>query len=188
MPHKFNPEHSSKLEERRTILQPEEVLRELGLGPGDVMLDIGAGTGYFSIPASEIVGAAGRIIATDIAPQMKQKLEAMIREASVRNIETVLSEEHDPLVPAAVADFAFICTVLHEVEDKARFLTAVRKALKPGGRIAVVEWVKREMEKGPPFHDRIDEPQTAALLGRAGFSGVSARTYNDYFYFVTATN
>jgi ubiquinone/menaquinone biosynthesis C-methylase UbiE len=186
MPHKFDPQNMKKLEERKKILPPMEVLIELGLGPGDVFVDIGAGTGYFSLPALDIVEENGRVIAVDTSREMLDELESRVKSAGASNIEIIQSDEYDLKVADSSASFAFICTVLHEVEDKILFLTAIQKAMKTGGRLAIVEWIKQPMEKGPPPQDRIDISEAADMARQTGFRSIQSRAYNEFFYFVTA--
>lgn len=186
IPHKFDPRNLKKLEERRNILPPHEVLRELGLGPGETMVDVGAGAGYFSLPAAEIVGGAGLVIAVDTSREMLEELASRAREACAENIEIVLSSEYSMGVPDGIGDLALLSMVLHEVEDKTRFLSAVRETVKRGGRLAIMEWIKKPMEKGPPLHDRIDEVEASGLLRSLGFTEIESRQYNDFFYLMTA--
>jgi ubiquinone/menaquinone biosynthesis C-methylase UbiE len=188
MPHKFDPRHMAKLEERKKILPPKEVLLELGLKAGEVMIDVGAGAGYFSMPASEIVGDKGWVVALDNSEGMIEELASRVRTSGAGNIEIVLSKEYDLIVADNTADFALLCTVLHEVEDKILFLDAVRKAMKPNGRLAIVEWTKKPMEMGPPLQDRLDGPEALDLLKRLGLHDIRLKDYNEYFYFATAVN
>ncbi len=186
MPHKFDPRNLKKLEERKKILPPEEILRELGLAEGETMIDVGAGAGYFSLPAAGIVGASGRILAVDTSREMLDELASRAGEAGAKNIETALSSEYETGIPGESADFALLSTVLHEVEDRPRFLNEVRRTLKKGGRLAIVEWIRKPMEKGPPVNDRIDASEASEALKQLDFSDIRARNYNDFFYFVSA--
>jgi len=90
------------------------------------------------------------------------------------------------MVGKTITDFALICTVLHEVEDKIIFLKAVKNVMKPNSTLAIVEWSKKPMEKGPPINDRIDALGTKGLLQQLGFHDIRSKDYNEYFYFVTA--
>lgn len=189
MAHKFNPANIGKLDnpERKKILPPEEILLRTGLKPGDTMIDIGAGSGYFSIPASGIAGEHGRIIAVDSSAEMIHILEQRVSGSIARNIEIVHSEEYDLKAGENRSDFAFICIVLHEIEDKLRFLKSVFNVMKPGSRLAIIEWIDRLMEIGPPIHDRIKNSEVIKLLEQADFVDIKSVEYNSYFYFVTAS-
>ena len=97
MTHKFDAKNKHKLdnEKRRDLLPPEQTLIRLGLHEGDIMADIGCGIGYFSIPASKIVGDSGKIFALDILPEMLQDVEMKIKDNDTLNIEIILTEEND---------------------------------------------------------------------------------------------
>ncbi len=188
MAHKFDPKNIDRLDnpERRKALPPEEVLRAAGMRPGDTMADIGAGIGYFSFAAAKLAGPGGRIYAIDSSPDMIQELRRRISSSGAGNIEAVQSAEYDITLPDGSVDFAFMCNVLHEVEDRRLFLKAVRAALKPGGRFAIIEWQKRPMEIGPPVGERIDPDEAADLLRGLEFTDVARADYSDTYYIVTA--
>jgi len=188
MAHKFDPKHIGRLDnpERRKALPPEEVLRAAGMLPGDTVADIGAGIGYFSFAAAKLAGPGGRIYAIDSSPDMLRELRNRIASSGGSTVVAVQSGEYEIMLPDESVDFAFMCNVLHEVEDKSRFMKAVRAALKPGGRLAIVEWQKRPMEIGPPVGDRIDSDEAADLLRGLEFTDVARADYSDMYYIVTA--
>ncbi len=188
MAHKFDPKHIGRLDnpERRKALPPEEVLRAAGMLPGDTVADIGAGIGYFSFAAAKLAGPGGRIYAIDSSPDMLRELRNRIASSGGSTVVAVQSGEYEIMLPDESVDFAFMCNVLHEVEDKDRFLKAVRAALKPGGRLAVVEWQKKPMEIGPPVGERIDPDEAADLVRRLAFNDVTRVDYSDTYYIVTA--
>ncbi|MBN1534583.1 MAG: methyltransferase domain-containing protein [Spirochaetes bacterium] len=186
MAHRFNPEHFTRLDnpERRRTLPPEEILRLAGLRAGDRMIDIGAGSGYFAIPAAGIAGDGGSVTAVDVSEAMLTILRERVESAGVRNVDIVLSTEYGLDVPSESHDLALLCTVLHEVDDRERFLREARRVLRPGGRIAVVEWRREPMEAGPPLEHRIGVDETMAAMERSDFSAVRAVNFNERFYIV----
>jgi ubiquinone/menaquinone biosynthesis C-methylase UbiE len=188
MAHRFNPSQIYKLEnpERRKILPPEEILSRLGLSEGDVMFDIGAGTGYFSIPASRIVGDEGGVLAVDSSRTMIRDLRARVKKSGARNIKIIRSLDYDFKTGEVLSDFILLSTVLHEVDDKIRFCRNAQNAMKPGSRLAVIEWSKRPMEMGPPMEARIEPAEVTGVLNELRFADIGLIEYNDYFYFVTA--
>jgi ubiquinone/menaquinone biosynthesis C-methylase UbiE len=188
MAHKFNPEHKSRLDgpERRKILPPSEILEGAGLRPGDAVADIGAGTGYFSIPAAVITGPRGRVYAVDTSPDMLAALADAAAGAGVSNIEAVHSGEYDFKIVDATADFALMSVVLHEVDDRARLLAESFRILKPGGTLLVIEWAIAGMDMGPPAAERIATNDAVRAVERAGFTDVRTVDYNRYFYFIMA--
>ena len=187
MAHKFSPRSMSKLDDpaRAKLLPARIILVEAGLRLGQTLLDVGAGTGYFAFPASEIVGEKGRVIAVDVSDEMLEEIGKRVSEKKISNIETRKSMEYDVLIEPSTIDTALLAAVLHEIDDKERFIAMVAGTLKPGGSLCVVEWVKKIMNMGPPVEDRLEIKETAALLERAGLSVVLERKYNDIFYGVT---
>jgi ubiquinone/menaquinone biosynthesis C-methylase UbiE len=172
MPHIFNPDDKHKLDtaERRAEMPPEKTLLDAGLRPCDLFLDIGCGTGYFALAAVNIVGPKGKVYATDISPMMLAELRSKIAAAGIFNIEVLQSGPEGEELRANTATIALLSNVLHEVDEKDAFLTAIRKALKPGGRLAVIEWQKKETPHGPPVEDRIGADRITAMLQNNGFA------------------
>jgi ubiquinone/menaquinone biosynthesis C-methylase UbiE len=171
---------------RIKLLPTRIILLEAGLRPGQTFLDVGAGTGYFVFPASEIVGEKGKVIAVDVSDEMLSEIEKRALTKGVNNIETRKSMEYDVGIEPGVIDTALMSAVLHEIDEKERFLAMVGNVLKPGGSLCVVEWVKKIMSMGPPLEDRLEIKETADLLTRIGLNVVTERKYNDIFYGVTA--
>ncbi|TAL35351.1 MAG: class I SAM-dependent methyltransferase, partial [Spirochaetes bacterium] len=153
---------------------------------GDIVADIGAGTGYFTIPAAGIVGPRGRVYALDISPEMLKSVRAAADAAGLACVETALSTEYDPGLGESVANFALLSTVVHEVDNHVRLLRAAYRLLEPGGTLLIIEWRNVPMEMGPPPHERIAPEDAARMAGKAGFVRVLAALLNEYFYTVRA--
>jgi ubiquinone/menaquinone biosynthesis C-methylase UbiE len=172
MPHVFDPEERHKLDspERRAEMPPEETLVRAGIKPGDAVLDIGCGTGYFSFPAARMAGPKGSVCALDISGVMLAELRSRAASSGAFNIQTHQTAHSRLDIPAAHYTLALISDALHEVDDKAAFLAAVAAALKPGARLAVIEWAKRETPNGPPLKERLAEDELQVLLKKAGFT------------------
>ncbi|EKQ56171.1 MULTISPECIES: class I SAM-dependent methyltransferase [unclassified Clostridium] len=188
MTHKFDAKNKHKLdnEQRRKLLPPKQTLINLGLQKGDMMADIGCGIGYFTIPASKIVGDSGKIIAMDISPEMLQDVQMKINENNISNIEIILTEENNLKLEDNKATFAFISLVLHEANDKENFLSEVKRIIAPGGKIAIVEWEKITGEFGPPIDHRLDRIYLTKMLDSLGFSDISTIDIGEDFYGIIA--
>lgn len=184
----FNPAHRAKLDspERRLILPPETILHEFGLSSGEIMVDVGAGVGYFALPAAEIVGPTGRVIAVDVSSEMVEELERRRAAAAVTNLEILRSEEYTFGIGSGVADLVLVATVLHEVDDKRRLLEEARRVLKAAGRIGIVEWRAAEMPMGPRLSVRLEPSVTSRFLEEAGFSSIRTRDLNEAIYLASA--
>ena len=119
--------------------QPAKVVDALGLNPTDVVADIGAGTGYFSFRIAPLV-PQGKVLAVDIQPEMLEAINFLKAENHVTNVETVLGSVTDPRLPPASVDLALMVDAYHEFEYPREMMTGIVKALKPGGRVVLVEY------------------------------------------------
>jgi len=190
MTHKFDVKNKNKLDnaKRREMLPPEKTLISLGLKSDDIMADIGCGIGYFSIPASKIVGNSGQVIALDVSDEMLREVEKKVLEGNIHNIEMVLTEENRLKLEDGKIAFAFISTVLHEIEHKEKLINEIKRSLKNNGRIAIVEWQKISGEFGPPIDHRLDKMDLVKMLNSLGFSKISTIDIGNDFYGITAEN
>jgi ubiquinone/menaquinone biosynthesis C-methylase UbiE len=156
--------------ERLRWLPPEPLLREAGFSAGSTVLDIGAGTGYWTAPLATILGPRGRVIAVDMELVMLEELRSLVADRGLGNVEIVQSDEMSIPLPDQVADGAVLGFMLHHPSDPAAFLQEVKRLLKPGSRVLAVDWHKHETEQGPPVQHRLSEEETCALLSEAGFA------------------
>ena len=129
-------EREEREQEERTSL----LLEELDLKPGLVVADVGAGSGYLSRRMAPLVAPGGRIIATDIQPQMLDLLRKVAADPRYANIEPLLGTVDDTRLPAGAVDLAIMVDVYHELEYPYETLQSIVRALKPGGRLAFVEY------------------------------------------------
>lgn len=189
MTHKFDLNNKSKLDnpKRREMLPVNKVLTEIGLNAEDRFADIGCGIGYFSISAAEVVGTKGVVYALDVKEEMIEVLDEKIEENNLYNIRAIITDEYDFKLEDKSVSYAFMCTVFHEIEDRIKFLKETKRILIDGGRIAVVEWIKRESDWGPPVNHRLDSNEVKQELQNCGFKDLNYIELNEYFYIVIAT-
>ncbi len=126
--------------ERADIEQPDAVLDALHLAPGSTVADVGAGSGYFTVRLARRVGPTGRVIASDIQPEMLRLLERRVREAHLANVTPVECTERDARLPEAALDLALLVDVYHELARPAETLSQLRRALKSDARLVLVEY------------------------------------------------
>ena len=130
--------------EREREEQPAKALDLMGIEPGMTVADVGAGTGYMTLRIAKRVGPLGKVYANDIQPEMLDKLDDNARLANLGNIETVLGSEADPRLPAGRMDVVLMVDVYHELSRPQEMLQAIRRSLKPDGRLVLVEYKKED--------------------------------------------
>ncbi len=188
MVHKFDPKNKKKLfsEIRQKALPAKKTLRRYGLKKGMVIADIGSGNGYFSLAASEIVTNSGSVLAFDISAEMLADLKKTLKEKGLSNIQTFVSAENK--IPAAdsVADFAFLCNMLHETADLDPFISETKRILKKGAKILIIDWQKSEGKFGPPKDRRLDKADAAGALRRNQFKYIRVGSISSDFYVISA--
>jgi ubiquinone/menaquinone biosynthesis C-methylase UbiE len=130
--------------EREKEEAPQQVIDVLKLRQGDVVADVGAGSGYFSFRLAKAVGPKGKVLAVDIQPEMLALIKERAKAKKIDNIELVLGKEKDPQLPADGVDLILLVDVYHEFEFPFEMTEAMVRGLKPGGRIAFVEYRKED--------------------------------------------
>jgi ubiquinone/menaquinone biosynthesis C-methylase UbiE len=153
------------------------MLAALHLRPGMVVADIGAGVGYHAIRMSALVGAAGRVYATDLQPEMLAMLRSSLAERGVGNVTPVLSSDTTTGLPSAAIDLALMVDVYHELSQPERFLRALREALKPDGRLALVEFRGEDPNVPIKEEHEMTAAQVIRELGAAGFELVDRQEF-----------
>jgi SAM-dependent methyltransferase len=150
---------------------PEEVLAAMGLEDGDVLADLGAGSGFYTRRMARRVAPNGSVYAVDIQPEMIDILRANMQEEGITNVVPVLSEANDPRLPEGEIDWIFLADVYHELADPVTMLARMREALKPDGRVALLEY---RVEDGTGDHilaaHRMSVRQVMNEWGAAGFA------------------
>lgn len=148
---------------RDTAREAQRVMDLLQVRPGMTVADVGAGSGYYTVRLSPRLGPEGRVIAQDIIPRYLEELRGRVTRAGLRNVTVALGEPHDPRLPPASADLVLLVHMYHEVEKPYAFLYNLRPALRPGGRVAVVDLDRPTSRHGTPV------PLLRCELAAAGY-------------------
>jgi len=130
--------------EREQEEAPSKAIAALNIRPGEVIADIGAGSGYYTLRLADVVGARGRVYATDIQREMLALIRKKIDARATGNVELVLGTETDARLPAAAIDLALMVDVYHELAQPQTFLRSLAGALKPDGRLVLIEFRKED--------------------------------------------
>jgi predicted methyltransferase len=169
---------------RDAYQKPHEVLAALSIKPGEVIADIGAGSGYFAFRLAHQVGDKGKVYAVDVSPDMILHINRRIRDTKATNVVTILADPDDPLLPAQSVNRFFICNVWHHVENQTKYLSLLKKMLKPGGEVVMIDFHKKELPVGPPLRMKIAREDLIKQMESDGFRLTKEHTFLAYQYFL----
>ena len=168
---KFDPSRLELLNRpaRLRTLDPRAIWEELGVGKPYEVADIGAGTGFFAVRFAPLLAPGGRIWACDVAPAMVAWMQSNLPEA-VRGtvIPRTVDESRIDLEDSSL-ELAYMINVYHELESPEATLRDIRRLLRPGGTIGIVDWRKTPTPEGPPVSHRVEEHEIIGSLQTAGF-------------------
>jgi ubiquinone/menaquinone biosynthesis C-methylase UbiE len=184
---RFNATHARRLDDpaRRVSLPPAEVLAAMVLHSGETIADVGAGTGYFSLPLAQAVGPQGKVYAVDAQEEMLSLLRQKLDEAALANVELIHAEADNTRLTASSCDLVFAANVWHEFDDHAAVLRESARVLKVGGRIAILDWrTDAEPVAGPPLEHRLDSSHAMDALRSSGFQKVATANVGLYSWLV----
>lgn len=166
--------------ERDAWQRPDEVIAFLGLEAGDTVVDLGAGTGYFSVRLAPAVGPEGRVLAVDVEETLVAHLNERAAEAGIPWMEGVLTSHDSPGVEEGSADVVLIVDTWHHIGDRIHYLGKLAKALAGGGSVVVVDYREGELPIGPPPDHKLSQAHVVGEFEKAGWSLVA--TYDDLPY------
>ena len=164
--------------------QRRRVVKALGVRRGAVVADVGAGPGFFTLALARAVGPRGHVYAVDPDPQILDVLRGRLAKAGIRNVSPVLGRGDDPHLPAGACDVVLIVDTYHHFPSGPVFLRRAARALKPGGRLANVDFQKRETPVGPPVGHRVAREDFLRDARRAGLAVAAEHEFLPYQYFV----
>ena len=166
--HVFDPEHVAVLEaeDRKVWQNPDEILTVVELKPQFVAADLGCGSGYFTVPLARRVRKAFGI---DVQREMLDFLEDKIRKLKIRNIEPLLSKPDEIPLEDESVDLLMSVNTLHEFGDRRKMIREMRRVLKRGGKLLIVDFKKEETGFGPPVSIRISKIGAIRLFEAKGF-------------------
>jgi 2-polyprenyl-3-methyl-5-hydroxy-6-metoxy-1,4-benzoquinol methylase len=154
--------------ERAIWQKPDDVVKALGLKGTETLDDVGAGSGYFTFRFARAL-PQGKVVAADTEAEMIRHIHHRAMSDGIKNVMAVLTKPDDPEV-SKDADWVFICDVLHHVPDRLGWLGRVAAEMKPGARLALIEFKEGKLPEGPPESAKIPRAQLISLATRAGLT------------------
>ena len=180
--HKFDPSKRARLmsDERRKELLPLEFLTANGLSSGMSVADIGCGPGFFTVPAAEIVGPGGTVYAVDSEAIMVEEVK---RSAPPAHVTSIHSGGCTIPLGDGSCDYALLAFILHEAKERVPFLEEVKRIIKKEGTL-LLDWEKKDEERGPPREERIAKEEALHLMEAVGFAVEETGNQTPSHYFL----
>src|SRR4030095_15634269 len=169
---------------RDAYQKPQEVLTALDIKPGEIIADIGAGSGYFTFRLARHVSERGTVYAVDVNPDMMLDINRAIRDIKVTNVFSILAGPDDPLLPVTSVDRFFFSDSWHHIENQTKYLSLMKKMLKPNGEVVMIDFDKKETPVGPPLEMRIAREDLIKQMTSNGFRLAKEHTFLPYQYFL----
>jgi len=158
-------------ERREVYMKRDAIVAAAGVKPGMTVADIGAGTGLFTMLFADAVKPNGKVVAVDISPAFVEYIQSTAKKRRVKNVSAVVANGTDVGLPDASVDLAYLSDVYHHFEHPAETLASIRKALKPGGRMVVIDYerIPGRTPQARIEHVRVDKQQAISEIEAAGF-------------------
>lgn len=172
---RFDPNKAEVLisKERQALLPVEKIIRYLEVEKNDIVADLGAGNGYFTIPMAK--KTEWPVYAVDIELRMLTLLKEVAEKESIENIHYIQSDLETIQLEDRSVDKVMAAFVIHEVPDLVKALIEIKRILKSDGKLLLIEWETVETEIGPPLEDKISSLDMVKLLEQNGFATETLR-------------
>ncbi|MGD0172875.1 MAG: class I SAM-dependent methyltransferase [Anaerolineales bacterium] len=183
---RFDPKHHAALNsaERAARWQPMRLLQRLDIRPGQTVLDLGCGPGFWTFPLADIAGPQGIVWALDISQEM---LDDLVEHHPPAQVHPLRSELPQISLPDASVDWIWGAFMAHEVEPLADLIKEARRVLRPGGRVGLLDWRPDAVhEDGPPRHHRLDPEVVRRALQENGFRLIAFDWEDEDAYLILA--
>jgi ubiquinone/menaquinone biosynthesis C-methylase UbiE len=164
--------------------RPDQIMDALGIADASVVADIGAGSGWFTIRLARRVGPRGVVYAEDVQKEMINAIERRVRREGFNNVKPQLGSSNDPRLPASSLDAVLMVDAYHEVEDRVTMLSNIAKALKPQGRLGIVDFRLDGTGPGPEPDERVSPDVVVNDAKKAGLKLIRQEPFLQYQYFL----
>jgi ubiquinone/menaquinone biosynthesis C-methylase UbiE len=169
--------------ERDIWQKPAEVVRAMKLRPGDIVADLGAGTGYFTRRFALAVAPSGKALGLDIEPNMVNYMNDDAKKLKLSNYEARIIKTDNPELPPQSVDVIFLCNTYHHIENRVEYFRNISKSLKPGGRVINVDFYKNT-DFGPPRKHKIAREVVLKEMKTAGYHLIKSHDILPQQYFM----
>jgi ubiquinone/menaquinone biosynthesis C-methylase UbiE len=172
---------------RDEMQKPAEIMATLAFSRGERVADVGAGSGYFTLPIARAVGPTGKVWAADIRQTMLDYIDERVGAEGLTNVELVLCEADDPGLPSGGVDTILMVDTIHYVKDRAAYGRKLAEALAPGGRLVIIDFrydPDAEREFAPPLEQQVEREVLDAEMQEAGFVVAESYDFLPEQYFV----
>lgn len=181
----FPPDKIFLLEEPRDWQDTEEIMDRLHLGAGDIVADIGAGSGFFTIPFSSRVGEKGLVFAEEIQIEMINYISRKVEVQELKNIRVIFGKPEDPSLLDNFFNLVFLANTYHELEKPFLMLENIKKDMRHSGRLAIIDWdPAKQSPFGPPIEAKVPESTIIKEVERSGFELIEKHNFMPYHYFL----
>ncbi len=181
----FPPEKIDILEQPRDWQDIDEIMYRMRVRNGDVVADIGAGSGYFTIPFARKVGSKGLVYAEDIQKEMIDYISQKVDKLQMKNIRIILGKIEDPLIPDNSINHAFIANTYHELARPLLLLKNLKKDLRSNGILVIIDWDPTKSPTfGPPKEAKVPVDTVIKEAEKVGFRLMEKHDFMPYHYFL----
>jgi len=164
--------------------RPDQIMDAMGIADASIVADVGAGSGWFTIKLARRVGPRGTIYAQDVQVEMLNAITRRVQREGLQNVRPILGRGSDPRLPARSLDAVLVVDAYHEIEDRVTMLANIARALKPQGRIGVVDFKLDGTGPGPAPEERVSPDVVVKDAERAGLRLIRQEPFLEYQYFL----
>ncbi len=183
---KFDPKKLAKLNDPKRLeyLDPDIIWDKVALTQPQVLIDIGAGTGFFAIHFTRKI-TKGKVFACDISEEMISWMNNNLPSELINIVVPVKMGENSVPLPDAISDLVYMINLHHELEEPLKLLAESYRLLKEGGKLMIIDWKKEKTPEGPPLEIRVNKETIASQMRKSRFSNISNYADLPYHYFLT---